>query len=90
MTSDVRVGVLRGVDEAQRGRLGVFGHVVRECILDVPLGLLVRDDQLCVLAVASAVLLTGSSTPSKWVSVNGAAGAGDAPPRSKLRSWSRS
>ncbi len=71
MTSDVRVGLLRGVDEAQRGRLGVFGHLVRECILDVPLGLLVPDDRLglhdrlCVLAVALAVPLTGSRKPSK-------------------------
>ena len=46
MAADVRIGLLQGVDEAQRGSLGVFGHVVRECILDILLGLLARDDGL--------------------------------------------
>ena len=39
MAPDVRVGLLQGVDEAERGSLGVFGHVVPECILNILPGL---------------------------------------------------
>lgn len=35
----MRAGLLQGVDEAQRGSLGVFGHGGRDCILDVLVGL---------------------------------------------------
>jgi Glutathione S-transferase, C-terminal domain len=35
MSADVHIGTLQGVDEAQRGSLSVFGHVVRKCILDI-------------------------------------------------------
>lgn len=71
MAPDVRVGLLQGVDEAQRGRLGIFGHAVRECILDVLLGLLARDDVLGlhgwrrVLPVTLAAPRTRSRKPSK-------------------------
>ena len=71
MAADVRIGLLQGVDEAQRGSLGVFGHVVRECILDILLGLLARDDglglhdRLRVLLATWAAPRTRSRKPSK-------------------------
>jgi hypothetical protein len=40
MAPNMRVGLLQGFDEAQRGSLGVFGQVVRDGILDILLGLL--------------------------------------------------
>lgn len=71
MAPDVRVGLLQGIDEAQRGSLGVFSDVVRECILDVLFCLLARDDGLGlhdwrrVLPAALAAPRTRSRKPSK-------------------------
>lgn len=71
MPADVAVRVLQGVDEAERGGLGAFGQVVRDRVLDVPMGLLARDDglglhdRLRVLPVALAAPRTRSRKPSK-------------------------
>lgn len=85
MTADVRVGQRQGVDEAQRGSLGVFGHVVRDCILDILPGLLARDngfglhDRLRVFLATWAAPRTRSRKPTKQVSFTDAVGADEAP-----------
>jgi|GEM_PF-5112363 hypothetical protein len=71
MSADVAVGALQGVDEAERGSLGTFGQVVRDRNLDVPVGLLARDDgldlhdRLRVLPAALPAPRTRSRKPSK-------------------------
>ena len=85
MAPDVRVGLLQGVDEAQSGSLGIFGHVVRECTLDVLLGLLARDDGLGLHALlrarraASPERRTRPRQPSKQASFTSVVDADDAP-----------
>ena len=71
MPADVAVRVLQGVDEAERGCLGIFGQVVGDRVLDIPMGLLARDDglgphdRLRVLAFALAAPRARSRKPSK-------------------------
>lgn len=71
MPADVAVGVLQGVDEAERGCLSTFGQVVGDRVLDVPMGLLARDDGLGlhdlprVLPAVLAAPRTRSRRPSK-------------------------
>ena len=71
MPADVAVRVLQGVDEAERSGLGAFGQVVGDRVLDVPMGLLARDDglglhdRLRVLPVTLAAPRARSRKPSK-------------------------
>jgi hypothetical protein len=71
MPADVAVRVLQGVDAAERGGLGAFGQVVGDRVLDVPIGLLARDDGLGlhdwrrVLPATLAAPRTRSRKPSK-------------------------
>ncbi len=71
MPADVTVRVLQGVDESQRGSPGVFGPVVRECVLDILLRLLAGGnglglhDRLRVLLATCAAPRTRSRKPSK-------------------------
>lgn len=96
MLADAAVRALQGVDEAERGGLGAFGQVVGDRALDIPMGLLARDnglglqDRLRVSPVALAAPRARSRKLSKKVSFTGAVGADDAPASSRLRSCSRS
>ena len=71
MPADVAVRVLQDVDEAERGGLGALSQIVGDRVLDVPVGLLARDDGLGlhdwlrVLAVALAAPRARSRKPSK-------------------------
>ena len=71
MAADVRIGLRQGVDETQRRSLGVFGHVVRENILDIQFSQLARNHGLgphgCrrALPVSLAAPRTRSRKPSK-------------------------
>ena len=46
MATDMRVGSLQGVDEAQRSRPGSFVYVVSESILNILASPLTQDDGL--------------------------------------------
>lgn len=71
MAAYVRIGSLQGTDEAQRCSPGIFRQVVCERILDVPMGLLARDNGpgphgwRRVLPVTLAGPRTRSRKPSK-------------------------
>lgn len=90
MAPDVHVGLLQGVDEAQPSCLGVFGHVVHECVLDVLFGLLARDgglgphDRLIVMPATLDAPRTRWRKPSKSVSFTGAKGPTMRPPGVRL------
>lgn len=46
VAADVAIGLLQGVDESRRCRPGILSQVVRDGLVDVPGGLLTRDDRL--------------------------------------------
>ena len=67
MTSDVAVGLLQRIDKAECDGFGGFSQVVGNSIIDIPVGLLARDDGLGLHALATglAALRTRSRRPSK-------------------------
>jgi hypothetical protein len=46
MVTDVRTGLLLGVNKAERRLLGTFAEVVTNDVIDVPVGQLTRNDRL--------------------------------------------
>jgi len=46
VTADVPVGLLQRINEAQRRWLGIFAQVVINRSLNIPAGLITRDDRL--------------------------------------------
>lgn len=76
MAGGVRVGLLQVVYEAKRGSLGVIGHVLRKCILDILIVVLDQYDWLeshdwwWVLPdtlAARASLRSRSPSPMSWL-----------------------
>ena len=67
MTSDVGVGLLQRIDETQGSLPGILAQVVGNGLVNIPVGLLARDDwpgfYPWVLALAD--LRTRSRRPSK-------------------------
>lgn len=46
MAADVAVGMLQGIDEAERGLLRAFGQAILDGLVHVPMGRFARDDRL--------------------------------------------
>ena len=65
VASDVGVGLLEGVDEAERSLDCILTQVLRDGPVDVPLGLLTRDDWPGFHPAALAALRMRSRRPSK-------------------------
>ena len=67
VATDVGVGLLQRIDEAERDSFARLTQVVGDSLVNVPVGLLTRDDCLGLQALAAGVaaLRTRSRRPSK-------------------------
>lgn len=67
MATNVGVGLLQRIDETERHSLAGLNQIVVNRLIDIPVGLLTRDDCLGLHALAAdlAALRTRSRRPSK-------------------------
>lgn len=67
MATDVSVSLFQCINETKRDTLACFVQIVCNCIIDIPVGLLTRDDRLTLHACGAglAALRTRSRSPSK-------------------------
>ena len=67
MAGNVAVGLLQRIDKAKRHGLICFSQIVGNGLVNIPVGLLARDDRLDLHALAAglAALRTRSRSPSK-------------------------
>jgi hypothetical protein len=92
MAAQVSKGLLDGIDPCQRGPFSAFAEAVGDGVVDIPQGLLARDDRLDFQARAPVftALRIRLRSPSKYIESTGPAGADAAPTTKSSRSRCRS